>query len=220
MADTVAAAGAERAARSMGREQTRNTIRPAHHIHPLPTVKTCPDKNIIIHNLHSHQSYPYRTPSWPNLRAKRVRAHCVEYVLTAWSTTPLGAPERAVTASTAATRGFPSAAKDVPITWILWYPAPSRRPCRPRAARGSGDCVDRVQSRLRLWELPSAAAIPHVAHPPWPQFPPLSPNSSHLAKIRKIDRFRTFFDQNRVVFSRAMWYKKNNAFCTERTENA
>ena len=49
-----------------------------------------------------------------------------ERVLTAWSTTPPGASERA----TRAERGFPSANKDSPTTWILQYPAPSRGSCR------------------------------------------------------------------------------------------
>ena len=157
------------------------------------------------------QQFPHVAhPPRPNLRAKRARAHCVEHC-------PLWGRR----SERSERRGASPAADRIPLLHgSPPYTAPSRRPCRPRAARGSGDCVDRVQSRLRLWELPSAAAIPHVAHPPWPQFLPLSPKSSHLAKTRKIDRFRTFFDQNRVVFSRAMWYNKNNAFCTERTENA
>ena len=65
-----------------------------------------------------------------------------------------GAPERAPRSGA----GLPLGKQDFPTTWIFPYPAPSWRPCRPCAARRSGDCVDRVQSRLRLKELPSTLA--------------------------------------------------------------
>ena len=68
-------------------------------------------------------------------------------------------------ASVARENNNPSAAENIPTTWILWYTAPSRpRLRRRRAARGSGDCVDRPQTPLRLKELPSIRTGIFLSH--------------------------------------------------------
>ena len=87
-----------------------------------------------------------------------------ERVLTAWSTTPPGAPERA----TRAERGFPAANKDSPTTWILQYMAPSRGSCREAEGVALGRRIfPRCTSSGQTYDAPRRTCSLRGALPLW-----------------------------------------------------